>query len=397
MSVFYSKKHKRWFYSKKDVQKIQAQYNIILSGRNIGKSYSIAAGSGENDTDGYLKRALDLKKCIVGYVRRFEKETRPSLIVDDFNDKLALIKRWSKDEYDRVVVWDGNLYFAKEQENGSVKRAPWNFGKVFCMSRSEQWKSKQFPDIDTIVYEEFITNEYYIKNEPEKLQNLVSTCARDRLISVWLLGNTVSRTCPYVTDWGLYNIAKQKVGTIDQYEKENEDGSTTLIAVEIAPNKDELDALIKEKGEKSEVGEKKRSMFFGKARESITGSAWQTHIHKKLAHDLDLYDNIYRIRFDYSQFSFYINYLIYTGRGDCEETIFIYPATRDRNLSTIKERRVSNDPAETIFESNCLRSDIPVEQKIMQLYKIGKVAFCDNLTGEDFTQQERQENLMHIY
>ena len=45
MSLKYVNKKVGMKYSREDIDKIGAQYNIILSGRNAGKSYSIAAGT----------------------------------------------------------------------------------------------------------------------------------------------------------------------------------------------------------------------------------------------------------------------------------------------------------------------------------------------------------------
>ena len=49
MSLKYVNKKVGMKYSREDIDKTGAQYNIILSGRNAGKSYSIAAGTRQHE------------------------------------------------------------------------------------------------------------------------------------------------------------------------------------------------------------------------------------------------------------------------------------------------------------------------------------------------------------
>lgn len=60
MSLKYVNKKVGMKYSREDIDKTGAQYNIILSGRNAGKSYSIAAGTRPHELiDGYIPLALE--------------------------------------------------------------------------------------------------------------------------------------------------------------------------------------------------------------------------------------------------------------------------------------------------------------------------------------------------
>ena len=64
MSLKYVNKKVGMKYSREDIDKTGAQYNIILSGRNAGKSYSIAAGTKPHELiDGYIPLALEKKSC----------------------------------------------------------------------------------------------------------------------------------------------------------------------------------------------------------------------------------------------------------------------------------------------------------------------------------------------
>lgn len=383
MSLKYVNKKVGMKYSREDIDIIGAQYNIILSGRNAGKSYSIAAGEKPFEMyDGYIPMALKKKTCVLGYVRRLDKETKAYMVEADFDDKLDVIKKLSNGNYDRVKVYQGKIYFAKINEDGTLKRASWHFGKVFSIATASQWKSKQFPTIEYIVYEEFITDDLYLRNEPDLFMNLVSTIARDRMVHVYMLGNTVNRNCPYVTEWGLSEVTRQKVGTIDIYKKINEDGTTTTIAVEISEN-------VKEEGKK------KNSMFFGKSREQITSSEWQTKSYPKLTLNFEEYDLIYRIMICYPELTFYACVII--DRFG-QMFAFFYPATdRSRKtLTTIKGRRVTTKVGDSFLESDSLRSDIPAEKMLYHLYKSGRARYANDLCGTDIEQNEKINSLLWL-
>ena len=62
--------------------------------------------------------------------------------------------------------------------------------------------------------------------------NFYATVDRKRLTTrLWLVGNTISRVCPYINDWGLHNIiSSQKQGTIKTIEIKGADDEVIKIA-----------------------------------------------------------------------------------------------------------------------------------------------------------------------
>ena len=67
-------------------------------------------------------------------------------------------------------------------------------GYVRALIKAAQYKSGDYTDCTDIIYEEFIAEAgaRYLPGEPNELQSFVSTVARLRKISVWLVGNTIS-------------------------------------------------------------------------------------------------------------------------------------------------------------------------------------------------------------
>ena len=90
-------------------------------------------------------------------------------------------------------------------------------GTYCALNEYERYKSWAFVDYSYILYEEFITDGVYLNDEPRLLQQFVSTVARLKRITVILIGNTLSRVCPYFNEWCLEGVLKQKQGTIEVY------------------------------------------------------------------------------------------------------------------------------------------------------------------------------------
>ena len=70
----------------------------------------------------------------------------------------------------------------------------------------------------------------YIANEPNKLMTFYSTVDRKQgRVKLWLVGNTVSKICPYLSEWGLMDILKhQKQGEIKTKIIHNEENDVKI-------------------------------------------------------------------------------------------------------------------------------------------------------------------------
>ena len=78
-----------------------------------------------------------------------------------------------------------------------------------ALSASTHYKSTQYPFVKNMIFEEFVTDGLYLQNECNLLMQLVSTVFRNRKDGkVFLIGNTISRVCPYFYEWELRGIPK---------------------------------------------------------------------------------------------------------------------------------------------------------------------------------------------
>lgn len=275
-------------------------------------------------------------------------------------------------EYTTISVYRGVIYFANIIDNKIVRGV--TIGRVMYLSGAEHFKSQAYNEYTDIIFEEFLTKNGYLSNEPSTLQDLVSTVARRRCIRVWLIGNTINRVCPYYTEWNLYNIRKQKQGTIDVYENvteqidENGNNVVVKIAVEYCKNSG-----------------KNSKMFFGSKEKDITSGAWETGSYNLIHSIKEDYDICHKILLKSNNFSFMLNLCIDTINGGC--FIYVYPYTGCKYV----ERIISDE-----FSTNPMHTDrfiLPQEQIFKDCIKLNRVVFSDDLTGEDFNAILKIKNL----
>lgn len=180
---------------------------FIYSGRNRGKSFEI---SSQAIADAWYDGRQ------FGYIRRNDATNYE--IEQYFADKSLFIKDMTGGLYEGITRDKGKLFFYKyeEDEKGNIKRklSSSPCGYFFALSRQSSYKSLQFPELFTLIYEEVLTDGIYLSSEPEKLMNLYSTCKRSKSgFRMWLISNTVSAVNPYSASWGIY-LSKNKPGDI---------------------------------------------------------------------------------------------------------------------------------------------------------------------------------------
>ena len=248
------------YYDLKKIKEYKADYNLIIGERSNGKTYAllkeIVKNFVENKKEGaYIRRWKD---DIIGK----RAESVFSALVE--NDEISKI---TKGEFTNVVYSRGCWYLSYFDETKHKYMAnPQPFCRAFALSDVEHDKSTSYPNVDIIVFDEFITRMYYLPDEFVIFMNVLSTIIRDRNnVKIYMLANTVNKFCPYFDEMGLYNISTQEQGTIDIYSM----GENLKIAVEYCGNK-----LIKKSNKYFAFNNPRLNM--------ITGGAWEIALYKHL-------------------------------------------------------------------------------------------------------------------
>lgn len=252
------------FYSLTAINKKNATYNVIFGERSNGKTYATL----KQGVIDYYKNGGQM-----AYVRRWKEDItgrRASRLFSALVEN-GEIQKITNNEFTGVHYWAGKWYLCTYDDSG---KAIYSDQDIICfsfaLSDGEHDKSTSFPKIQTIIFDEFLTNKIYLNDEFVLFMNTVSTIVRKRDdVKIYMLGNTVNKYCPYFVEMGLEHIQKQKQGTIDVYKYGE---SKLTVAVEYC-------ASVQDKNSPTV---NKYFAFNNPKLEMITGGAWELSIYPHL-------------------------------------------------------------------------------------------------------------------
>ena len=343
------------YYDISNMLSTNAQYMILLGQRANGKSYQAKVTA--------LKAAYYDDKRFV-YLRRWREDIKTKAVQAYFGD--VPVYTITNGEYDHIKVWNGEIFFARFNEEGKEEKSNC-IGRACALNESERYKSWVFKDYEYILFEEFITDKAYLLEEPRQLQQFVSTVARNERIHVLMIGNTLSRVCPYFSEWCLEGVLNQKQGTIDIYHYHTDSGVID-IAVEYCANVNN-----------------QNKMFFGQTAKQIVSGEWDTVDVPKLPRKYYEYEKVYEILLKYQKFEFVIELLVEPKEGGT--LCHIYPSTKRRKIYRVITDTFSDKPNIT----SKLDTKKKPEAIMANCFRLDKVCFSDNLTGSDF------KNIMNVF
>ena len=260
------------YYSLDRIDKTGANWRLIIGERSNGKTYQCK------------KRGIDnffLYNKQFAYIRRNVEEIKEKRINTLFADMGDIIDNWTTRQggkygvYDRFTVEakggkfflvgikdayenDKGKYIAESHERTDV------IGYYFALKQSHYDKGSSFPNVTTIIYDEFLTNGNELPNEFSILLNLISTIKRKRSdVIVYLLGNTVSRNSNNLAEMKI-DARQLKQGDIKSFVYYGENGNKNTVAVEYCRHYEQTQ-------------ESESYFIFGTQREKmITRGEWET-------------------------------------------------------------------------------------------------------------------------
>lgn len=340
------------YYSLKNILKQNADYNIIVGERSNGKTYACLQYIIEN--------AMRGNKSV--YLRRWKEDLtikRMSTLFSAFD-----VAKMTKGKYTEIVYKGGVFYFANKSEKDTVI-----IGELFCfavaLSDTEHNKSVNFENANTIVFDEFLTRQAYIRDEFILFMNSISTIIRNNNnVKIFMLGNTVNTYSPYFDEMGLLNIGKQKQGTIDVYRYGNDN---LTVAVEYCENL---------------ANSKKSNKYFAfnnPRLEMIKGGKWELGNYRHLPTE-------YKVDLKKSIFYFVIGFNNELARIDFisdENDLFLYVTRKTTEIKdNIVYYNLQNNKPSCYHRTNLLTDTLDVANRIRNLFRIGKVYYSDNRLGE---------------
>lgn len=362
----------KYYSIKPTLKKYNPQYLMTYGRRSRGKSWSTK----ETVIEEFNKTGRTFV-----YLRRYSEDLKSGNAVR-YWDKFVShgeIERLTHGKYSGIDGRANTYYLTREDDKGRLKKEL--CGYYLDLNSAERWKSQEFPNVKYIIFEEFITNQVYLDDEPNELQNLVSTIVRDNMdVVVIMLGNAISRVCPYFEEWGIEDIINQPQGTVKVYNIHSENEKTTRVVCERTEDTDPND-----KGGKT--------LFFGNSAKSIMLGEWE--VKDVPTRPRGTYETHYELRVKLM----YMDFILQLQSGEDEQPfLFIYTNKHHRN--TIPPRTIEDtfttDPTITKY----FRDEIPAERFMCDLWRGGRFCFSDRLTGNDFLQAMEQTKFVfdtHAY
>lgn len=190
-----------------------AQIYLFIGERSNGKTYSALSYALDNyTTDGGR----------FAYVRRLSESIRAKYMRELFNGNIAsgdVSRHFKQLGYDGITFYSGCFYPYMSVDANKRERLNEPMGYTFAINTWETSKGASFPEVTTIIFDEFLTRQYYLPNEPNLFENLVSSIVRQRNnVKILMLANTVSWTAPYFSEWGLNHVREMSQGSFDTYQ-----------------------------------------------------------------------------------------------------------------------------------------------------------------------------------
>ncbi len=336
------------YYNISAIDSCNADYNIIFGERSNGKSYAVKEKA--------IKAAIADENAKFIYLRRYQADISNALT----NLYLAdmPIDKYTNGEQDIIYTSAGKIYIAKSGEKRSNIRC---IGYCRSLSDAQRYSSGSYLDVQIIILEEFIAiNGDYLPNEILKFRHFISTVARKRDIKIYMIGNAISRLCPYWREFGIKNIDKQQIGTIDVYSLKTDAGDIR-IACEYCGNSSTQSRIA-----------------FGRDSEMTNEGKWLTRDYPHISEDmLTISDLIYSFVVEWYEKRFLCRIYVDPVGG---AFVYVVPKTTPVKEYTLTYSNiVSNNP----YYKRGLIVRTKQDKLIINLLS-DKAFFCDNLTGTEF-------------
>ena len=362
-----------------------ASINLAFGERSNGKSYQVKHKKGVlprfeslfNYYDSYKDKGKIVKMAIEEdaefmLVRRWREEITPALVEKYFDD--IDIEKISHGEYNMITVYRGEIYLSNWDNNKKKVIRGKKIGYVVALSTEQKYAGASLLKVKNIIFEEFMSRSLYLPHEPAKLMNLYSTVDRKRgVVRLWLVGNTISKVCPYLTEWGiLEDIRHMKQGDIitkwlptGDFDEEGHEIEVKL-AIEYCES----------------TGSS--SFVIGEHKEMLNKGDWQAERQPKLSKSINEYKKLFHMFFIYKGFKFIAYYI-----QDVETKItcwYIAPFTKE-----IKDKELvfSDIIRESPFYQTDVYSPLINNENVkilLRTFTESNIFYANDMTGTDFKQ-----------
>ena len=366
------------YYQLDNIEAENANFNIIYGERSNGKSYAVKHKKAINPYLDSLTDAINKRERFM-LVRRWKEEIKPEKIEQYFLD--VDIYKLTNGDYNCITLYKGKLWLSNynPESRPQIKRGDY-IGYCVALSTEQTYAGASYLDVTNIIFEEFMARSGahssggYISDEPSKLMNLYSTVDRKRgTTKLWMVGNTISRVCPYFDDWGIKEIIMyQHQGTIETTlvptGDEDEEGNPILIKIAMEYCK----------------GTGRSSHVIGKHAQMMNKGEWQSDPQPHLPKSYNEYRVCFRCIFMYQNFKFIGEFL--QDPITCEYCWYIYPYKGEISSDMLVFTDIIKPNRH--YQRDIYNVDTTNEflKRILGMFTEGNIFYASDMCGTDFKQ-----------
>lgn len=330
---------------------------MIFGERSNGKTYAVLDYAIDNYSKGKGQLAI---------IRRWDEDfkgKRGKTMFDALESNNEIAKK-TGGEWTSIYYYASKWYFAKYDEEGNRTIADEPFAFAFSITQMEHDKSTSYPNVTTILFDEFLTRTAYLPDEFVLFMNVISTIVRSRTnVKIFMLGNTVNKYCPYFKEMGLKHIKEMSPGDIDVYTYGQSD---LKVAVEYTlPNK---------QGKESDF----YFAFDNPKLHMITGGAWEVDIYPHCPLKYKPNEIMFRYFIIFSDELLECEIVLH------EEHTFTFIHKRTKELRTPEKELIFTTEASPLpnHRMHITKPHDKIGKKIAKYFIEEKVFYSDNEVGE---------------
>lgn len=352
-------KQKSEFYQLDSILKKNATYNMIIGERSNGKTYSVL----EKVIHDFIEKGDKF-----AYVRRWREDVigrRATEVWNGINEN-NVVRTASNNEYEGVTYRNGKYFLCNYDDEGKpiYNEELDTLGFTFALSMQEHDKGVTYPNVKTILFDEFMTRGTYLPDEFMLFMNTLSTIIRRADdVTIFMLANTVNKYCPYFTEMGLNHVLDMKQGTIDVYGYGE---SKMTVAVEYCSSMKKV---------------KKNNFYFAfnnPKLEMITGGAWELDIypHCPIKYKPKNIDFIYFICFN--------DFIYQCECVSIDDNYFTFIHEKTTELKDTENDLIySFDYVPKMnYNRNILKPLNNLQKRLLWYFKTDRVFYADNEIGD---------------
>ena len=247
-------------------------------------------------------------------------------------------------------------------------------GYAVALSTEQNYAGGSYLDVSDIIFEEFMSRTSYLHDEPNKLLNFYSTVDRKRgTTKLWLVGNTITRVCPYIQEWGLNEIIfNQKQGEIK---------TLWIPTGDIDDNGKKVEIKIAVEHCKS-TGTS--SFVFGTHASMLNKGEWQSDPQPKLPKSYKEYKMLFRFAFHYKTFTWLCEYLMDKETKDVIWFIYPYSGKLKNNIIVFSDIIKTSPYWQKDIYNPLIKNKTLVD--LFKTFREIRIFYSSDLCGTEFKQ-----------